>query len=286
MKTIIYLMGLMLISVSSYSAVQVTPTILTTRENGSAVSYRVVLDAPPSAGETVTITPASADVTEGTVSGALMFDLSNYETAQFITVTPGASGDGNDGDVGYTISNTVASNVGGGNYDGETASSVTVTNQNIDGVAVITVTPSSGIFIDEGNNQAITISVGPDVTPAATVDLTLTIVDATESALSTTAISLTAGNTFSQTITLSVPSDGIVDGDQAFTVTTSAATSGDGTFAGIDPVDISALAVDVDTAAPVAVTAVPALPTMFLMFLGSILAGVAAFRVKAQVKEF
>ncbi|GAA6154386.1 hypothetical protein [Pseudoteredinibacter isoporae] len=128
------------------------------------------MDSPPSAGETVTITPSSNDVTEGTVSAALTFDLSDYETPQFVTVTPGASGDDNDGDVAYTITNTVSSNVGGGNYDGETASSVSVTNANIDGVDVVTVSPSSGIFISEGNNQAITIAAlgGP------TADVTLT----------------------------------------------------------------------------------------------------------------
>ncbi|GAA6154387.1 hypothetical protein NBRC116587_38100 [Pseudoteredinibacter isoporae] len=93
--------------------------------------------------------------------------------------------------------------------------------------------------------------------------------DATESAVSTTAISLTAGNGFSQTVTLSVPTDGIVDGDQAFTVTTGATTSGDAGFNGINPVDIVAVAVDVDTAAPAAAaTAVPTMSPLFLLCSG------------------
>lgn len=279
MKFLAYFTTMMMISMASFAAVQVTPTTLTTSEDGAAITYRVVLDSPPSAGETVTITPASGDVTEGTVSGALTFDLSNYETHQFVTVTPGASGDGNDGDVAYTITNTVASNVGGGNYDGETASSVNATNVNIDGVSVITVSPSSGIFIDEGNNQSITISAAGG--PAADVTLTLTIVDATESAVSTTSISLTAGNGFSQTVTLSVPTDGVVDGDQAFTVTTSATTSGDASFNGIDPVDITALAVDIDTAAPAAsAAAVPTMSPLFMLIMISVLGGIVAMRTK------
>lgn len=280
MKSVIVILGLLFVSMTSVAAVQVTPVTLTTPESGSAISYSVVLDSPPSAGEVVTITPSSDDFTEGTVSGALTFNLGNYQTAQFVTVTPGASGDGNDGDVGYTISNAVSSSVGGGNYDGLMAASVAVVNQNIEGVGTIVVSPSSGLFINEGANQLITISATG--TPSASVSLTLTIVDATESAVSTTSIVLNSGNSFSQAVTLSVPTDGIVDGNQVFSVTTGISTSGDGAYAGINPVDISAVAVDVDVAAVAVPTSVPVLPPLAMLFLMSALGGLAAYRVKKQ----
>jgi len=279
MKSIIVLLSLLSVSMTSVAAVQVTPVTLNTSEGGPAISYSVVLDSPPSAAEVVTITPSSGDVTEGTVSGALTFNLGNYQTAQFVTVTPGASGDGNDGDVAYAISNAVASSVGGGNYDGLTAANVNVTNQNVDGVATIIVSPSSGLFISEGANQLITVSTSG--TPAADVSLTLTIVDATESAVSNTSVILNGINGFSQTVTLSVPTDGIVDGDQVFSVTTGVAASADPTYDTIDPVDISAVAVDVDVAVVATPTAVPALPPLAILLLMSLLGGLAAYRVKA-----
>ena len=108
-KNLIVLSALM-ISVAAQSAVVIQPSSLTTNEDGPAVIYRVVLDSPPSVGEDVTITPSSNDVTEGTVSGALVFDESNFDQPQNVTVTPGASGDGNDGDVMYNITNSVLSN--------------------------------------------------------------------------------------------------------------------------------------------------------------------------------
>ena len=90
---------------TAQSAVVIQPTTLTTLEDGPDVQYRVFLDSAPSASEIVTITPNSSDSTEGSVGSPIQFDTSNWGVPQYISVTPGASGDGNDGNVSYTISN-------------------------------------------------------------------------------------------------------------------------------------------------------------------------------------
>jgi len=102
-----------------------------------------VLDAPPCPGETVTVTPASMDTSEGNVSGAVMFTTANWNVPQDVTVTPGTSGDGDMMDVTYNATNTVASDDPTGCYDGVTADSVSITNHHNSGK-----TESSTTFCD------------------------------------------------------------------------------------------------------------------------------------------
>lgn len=235
----------------------VTPTTLTTVESGTPVSYEIVLRQAPSAGETVTINIASGDVTEGTVSPAsLMFNNSNWNTPQTVTVTPGASGDGNDGDVSYEISNTVSSSGGTNDFAGVMASKVAVTNQNIDGVATLTIQPSSGsgLFIEEGSFVDVTIAaIG--FTPVGLLDffvVPLTTVGTEISSSKSVAI-LNSSNGFSDTLRITAVADAVIDADAAFTVETGAVT-GVGVpaqLAGFNPVDIVGVAVNTDVAEPV-----------------------------------
>lgn len=258
MKRLYLSLAALFVASNAEAAVVITPTTLTTTEDGSAVTYRVSLDSLPSAGETVTVTPSSGDVTEGTVSAAVMFTLADYTTPQFITVTPGASGDGNDGDVMYTITNAVSSNQPAGNYAMEVAADVNATNVNIEGVDTITVNPSSGLFVTEGANQVVTIAATG--APASDIVINLTNNTAAEITLSTNSVTLTAGNGYSATVTITAIDDALIDGDLAFSVTTGAAVSADLAYNGVDPVDINGLAVDNDAPA-VVVTPVP-VPTL------------------------
>lgn len=233
--------------------VVVAPAKLTTAESGIPVSYEIVLTQIPSAGETVTINVASNDVTEGTVSPAsLMFNESNWDTPQTVTVTPGASGDGNDGDVSYEISNTVTSTGGGTDFDGTFASNVAVTNQNIDGVSTVTVQPSSGagLFIDEGSFVDVTVAVA-GIEPGSTDFLVIPISTAsTEITLSAAFVILNSANGFSNTLRITAVTDAVVDANAAFTVITGAVT-GLGLLTGLNPVDIVGTAVNTDVAEPV-----------------------------------
>ncbi len=270
--------AVLMLSLSAQAAVVVTPTTLTTTEDGSAVQYQVVLDAAPSAGETVTVTPASDDVTEGTVSGALTFTVGDFDVPQYVTVTPGASGDGNDGNVSYNITHTVSAVGGTASYNGAPASSVGVTNDNIDGVSSIIVDPSSGFRVTEGG-VAQTITISTTTTPTADVTINISTVS-TEVTLSAPSVVLNAGNGYTATFTITAVDDATVDGDLSFTVVTAAATSGDGAYAGLDPVDVVGIAADNDVvAAPVAPRTVPAIGPFGLVALMAMLAGLGMTRL-------
>ena len=270
--------AVLMLSLSAQAAVVVTPTTLTTTEDGSAVQYQVVLDVAPSAGETVTVTPASDDVTEGTVSGALTFTVGDFDVPQYVTVTPGASGDGNDGNVSYSINHAVSAVGGTASYDGAPASSVIVTNANIDGVASIIVDPSSGFRVTEGG-AAQTITISTTSAPAADVTINISTVS-TEVTLSAPSVVLNAGNGYNATFTITAVDDAAVDGDLSFTVVTAAATSADGTYAGLDPVDVVGIAADNDVvAAPVAPRTVPAIGPFGLVALMAMLAGLGMTRL-------
>ena len=270
--------AVLMLSLSAQAAVVVTPTTLTTTEDGSAVQYQVVLDVAPSAGETVTVTPASDDVTEGTVSGALTFTVGDFDVPQYVTVTPGASGDGNDGNVSYSINHAVSAVGGTASYDGAPASSVSVTNANIDGVASIIVDPSSGFRVTEGG-AAQTITISTTSVPTADVTINISTVS-TEVTLSTPSVVLNAGNGYTATFTITAVDDAAVDGDLSFTVVTAAATSADGTYAGLDPVDVVGIAADNDVvAAPVAPRTVPAIGPFGLVALMAMLAGLGMTRL-------
>ncbi len=224
----------------------IAPTTVVTTEDGATNGYWVNLTSPPAAGETVTVTPASNDTTEGTVSGALNFTDANWDTPQFVTITPGASGDGNDGNVAYTIDNNVSSDDPSGCYDGASAVSVDATNNNIEGIATIIVDPSSSITVSEDGSvtQVVTIEAGPDVTPSADVTVALTNNSPTEVSLSVPSVTLTAGNGYSATVTITGVADDVKEATNPFSVTTGAASSADLAFNGVNPEDISGQVTD------------------------------------------
>lgn len=80
-------------------------TGLTVTENGTTATYTVVLTSQPTANVTVNV--ASTDTTEGTVSApSLLFTAANWSTPQTVTVT-GVNDLTGDGDVAFSIANTV-----------------------------------------------------------------------------------------------------------------------------------------------------------------------------------
>lgn len=268
--------AVLMLSLSAQAAVVVTPTTLTTSENGSAVQYQVVLDVAPSAGETVTVTPASDDVTEGTVSGALNFTAGDFDVPQYVTVTPSDDAIA-DGNVAFFVTNAVSAVGGTTSYISETASDVAITNFDNESELII-VNPSSGFRVTEGGaTQTITVST----TSVPTADVTISISTvSTEVTLSAPSVVLNAGNGYTATFTITAVDDAAVDGDLSFTVVTAAATSADGTYAGVDPVDVVGIAADNDVvAAPVAPRTVPAIGPFGLVALMAMLAGLGMTRL-------
>ncbi len=236
------------------NSVFAAPTTLMTVEDGPAVTYDIYLTAPPCPGETVTITPISGDITEGNVSGPVVFTETNYDTVQTVTITPGPSGDGNDGDVMYTITNMVVSDDPSGCYALVTAADISVTNQNIEGTATITVNPTNGLTVDEDGTMTAMFVVATVGTPTDTVTVDLT--PSAEVTLDVSSAVMNMANSFSATVTVTGVADDIVDGDQFFTVTTATSFSNDLAYSSIDPADVSGTVLD-DDIANVVVTAIP-----------------------------
>ena len=74
--------------------VDASTSTLALEEGGSSSTYTLVLRTNP--GGAVTVTPSSSDAAVVTVSGALTFDASNWETPQTVTVTPVDDNDADD----------------------------------------------------------------------------------------------------------------------------------------------------------------------------------------------
>lgn len=106
---------------------------LVTTESQGTVTFDVVLVSRPTADVTLSI--ASSDSTEGTVSpGALTFTAANWFVRQQVVVT-GVDDSAVDGDVGYAVSFGITGSMDP-NYDAITLSDLTLTNSDNDAAAV------------------------------------------------------------------------------------------------------------------------------------------------------
>jgi hypothetical protein len=118
-------------SLNSHAVLAQPTNGLTTSEAGASATFTVVLTAQPIADVTVTL--ASSDVSEGTVSPTpMIFTSADWSTPQIATVT-GVDDTAEDGNVAYTIVTTVSSD--DPNYNGIAVADVSVTNIDDDGAA-------------------------------------------------------------------------------------------------------------------------------------------------------
>jgi hypothetical protein len=213
---------------------------LTTTEGGGTATFQVTLSAQPASDVTVTL--ASTDATEGSVSPASMtFTALDWSVPQTATVT-GANDAMADGAVGYTIELAAAS--ADPSFEGRTAS-VGATNTD-DDVAGIDVGVPSGLFTSEAG-LAVTFTLVLTSEPAADVTIPLSSTDTTEGTVSPASVTFTALDwSTPRTVTVTGADDAIVDGDQLYGVEIGPATSTDPSYAGIDPVDPAFTNVDND----------------------------------------
>ena len=139
----------------------VTPTELTIDE-GSSKSYGIRLASQPTANVTVTVgVPSDTDVSATPTT--LTFTAENYQTPQPVVVSAAADADlVSDPDV--TLTNSVSST---GDYDGVTASSVTVTITETDERGV-TVRPTE-LTVDEGGSETYEVVLTSQPTGNVTV---------------------------------------------------------------------------------------------------------------------
>ena len=96
---------------------------LKTGEDGTTATFQVQLSTAPA--NEVTVTPSSSDTGEGTVSGALTFTTTNWNTARTVTVT-GVDDADVDGEQSFSITFRVESTDPG--YAGISVPAVSVTN--------------------------------------------------------------------------------------------------------------------------------------------------------------
>lgn len=224
----------------------VAPTSgLTTTEAGGAATFTVVLGAAPAAN--VTIMLSSSDIGEGRVSPAVLaFTPTNWNAPQTVTAT-GVDDALTDGPQPYTVvtAPTVSSD---SRFNGINGDDVSVTNTDNES-AGLTASRTSGLATTEGGGTD-TFTVVLNTMPTADVTLTLTSSRTTEATVSPDTIMFTESNWASpQLVTVTGVDDALVDGDQTFTVVTSALSSPGTAYDGISVDDISGVNHDDETAA-------------------------------------
>lgn len=204
--------------------VLVAPTAgLTTTEAGGTASFFLVLSAAPSA--SVSVALATSDSTEGTVSPAsVTFTTGNWNVSQMVTVT-GVDDAAVDGNIAYTIVTGAASSTDP-IYNGRVVADVSVTNTDND-IVGITVTPTSGLVTTEALGTA-TFTIVLNSQPSANVVVAFASSDSTEGTVSPVSVLFTTANwSTPRTITITGVNDSIADGNVAYTIVTSAASSAD-----------------------------------------------------------
>ena len=193
--------------------VTVTPVTLSVNEDDED-DYTVVLTSQPTAN--VTVTPSTTS-TEVTLSGALTFTPSNWDTAQMVTVTAGDDAD----TVAETL--TVTHTTRGGDYDMLATASVAVTLVDND-IAGVAINPSN-LEIDEGSDKTFTVKLNTE--PGNVVTVTISSRDAAVATVSldsltftkATSLTFTTSNWDSeQTVTVrGVEDDGAADNNTTIT---------------------------------------------------------------------
>ncbi|MFO0907349.1 MAG: Calx-beta domain-containing protein [Isosphaeraceae bacterium] len=228
-----------------HAGIVVTPqTGLLTSEAGLAASFTVRLNAQPTADVTIAI--HSSNTAEGmTDKASLTFTPANWATPQTVTIT-GVDDFVKDGDVAYTIVTDPAASADAA-YQGLNPSDVAVVNADNDTPGVV-FTPNTGLVTTEAGGKA-TFQVRLNTQPTADVSFNLSSTNNAEGILSTTTLTFTPGNwNVGQVVTITGVDDGIDDGDAPYLIVTSPATSADASYNGFNPIDLSVVNVDDDTA--------------------------------------
>lgn len=112
--------------------------------------------------------------------------------------------------------------------------------------AGITVSPTSGLTTSK-SGASVTFTVALDSQPLFDVVIDLSSSNVNEGTPSPTALTFTDANwSAPQTVTVTGVDDGLVDDDQAYTITTSACVSSYSDYDGVDPANVSLTNLDND----------------------------------------
>jgi trimeric autotransporter adhesin len=183
-------------------------------------------------------------------------DSSGYGEARtylgFVNVTTDASGNasftanfsGVSVSAGAAVSATATVDLGAGNYGSTSEFALNVLASGAP--PGVTVSAPSSVTTTEGG-AASQFSFVLNSPPSASVTITLSLSDASEATLSTTVLVFTAANwNIAQTVTVTGLDDRYIDGNQAFTVITTAAVSTDFAYSGMAVADVALTNIDND----------------------------------------
>lgn len=225
--------------------ITVSPTSgLMTSESGTTASFTVVLTSLPTS--TVTVMLSSSDSAEASVAPAsIVFSALNWNVPQTVTVT-GVDDFAVDGAKAFTIVTAPAVS-SDPDYSGRNASDVTGMNLDND-VAGVTVSPTSGLVTTESGATA-SFSIVLTSQPSGNVTINLMSSNAAEDSVAPASVVFTNANwNVAQTVTVTGVDDVVIDGNQAVTIATSAASSGDTNYNGLAVADVSVTNNDNDSA--------------------------------------
>ena len=228
------------------AGVTVDPTSVTVPEASGTSTYTVVLDTQPTGD--VTITPVSGDTMAATVSGALTFTTTDWDTAQTVTVTGVDDTTDNPGDV-RTVTVTHAPTGADTTYNSVVIDSVTVTvEDDDDAVAGVTVNPTS-VTVPEASGTS-TYTVVLDTAPTADVTITPVSGDTMAAMVSGALTFTTTDWDTAQTVTVTGVDDTTDNPGDVRTVTvTHAPTGADTTYNSVSIDSVTVTVEDDDDAA-------------------------------------
>ncbi len=156
--------------------------------------------------------------------------------------TNGGGGGGGCVQVAYTTSNSIATATltkgtgGAGGANGLFGSST----------SWVTVSAISGSTSEAGGTATFTVVL--TAAPAATVEIAIASSDTTEGTVNTTTLGFSTTDwNIARTVTVTGVNDDVDDGDIGYTITTGAASSTDGSYAGFDASNVSVTNTDNDT---------------------------------------
>jgi large repetitive protein len=214
-----------------------------TKENGPSASFTIVLNSEPK--QDVSIALSSSDNSEGAASpSSVVFTPLNWSAPQKITVS-GVDDKVADGTQPYSIVTAAATSKDAG-YQGIDPPDVSLSNVDDDS-AGITVSAAKGDTSEAGATT--TFSIVLNSQPTADVAIPVGSDDTAEGKLSVSTVSFTTTDWAApKTITITGVDDDFADGRQPYSIVTSAATSADKAYDGLDAADVAVFNVDDDSA--------------------------------------
>jgi hypothetical protein len=212
---------------------------LATSEDGSAVTFTVVLNSKPSGD--VLLDVSSSNVAEGVISPALLtFTETNWNAPQTVTVT-GIDDDVADGMQPYTVHVRPSAASVDAAYAALLETDVPVWNTDDDSAGIKVIAPNQPLQTREWGESA-TFQVVLNSKPTADVTIALTSSDLTEGTVSPAALVFTVDNWKApQTVTAKGVNDDVADGHQPYKIITEDAVSQDPMYSGkiADNVDLT-----------------------------------------------